>query len=207
MKRELVVSGFFGTVALIMLTGCGGPARLDAPEWDADSIADACMAQCDEDGDGFIDKKELKNAPGLEYASRQLDADKDKKLSRDEVLTRFNDYIQSKVGFQGFTCYVLYNNRPLIDGQIRLVPEPFLADFIEEAEGQVVDDRTGMAEVTTPNEQGIFGVRSGMYRVEITSDEVKVGKKYNEETTLGVEVAPFTNEFETPGGIKFKVGR
>ena len=58
-----------------------------------------------------------------------------------------------------------------------------------------------------PNEEGFFGVRAGMYRVEITSPSIKIGKKYNEETTLGVEVSPFTNPFEDPGGIRFRVGK
>jgi hypothetical protein len=102
---------------------------------------------------------------------------------------------------------LLRNGRPLQDGHVRLIPEPFLEGIIEAAEGDVVDDRTGMAEVSTPNDDDLFGVRCGMYRVEITSPSVKIGKKYNEETILGVEISPFTNSYEDPGGIKFRVGR
>ena len=46
-----------------------------------------------------------------------------------------------------------------------------------------------------------------MYRVEITSPGMKIGSKYNEETILGVEISPFTNTYEDPGGIKFRVGK
>lgn len=210
MSRFASVLFFVFATMACTLTGClfGGPSRVAAPEWDAEGITDKAMEQCDEDKDGLLTKTELKNAPGLAYALRQLDTDGDKKLSRDEVQQRFQDYLDSKVGVQGFTCYVqLKNGQPLHDGHIKLIPEAFLEGVIEAAEGDVIDDRTGMAEVTTPNDEGLFGVRSGMYRVEITSPSMKIGKKYNEETTLGVEISPFTNEFEDPGGIKFRVGK
>jgi hypothetical protein len=199
----------FATMACT-LTGCfsGRPPRVAAPAWDVEGITDKAMEQCDEDNDGLLTKTELKNAPGLEYAFRQLDTDRDKKLSRDEVRQRFQDYLDSKMGIQGFSCYVLLKNgRPLRDGRVRLIPEPFLEGIIEVAEGDVVHDRMGLAEVSMTNDEGLVGVRSGMYRVEITSPSFKVGKKYNEETVLGVEISPFANAYEDPGGIKFRVGK
>jgi hypothetical protein len=199
----------FATMACT-LTGCldRGPSPVAAPAWDVEGITDKAMEQCDVDSDGLLTKTELKNAPGLEYAFRQLDTDRDKKLSRDEVRQRFQDYLDSKMGIQGFSCYVLLKNgRPLRDGHVRLIPEPFLEGIIEVAEGDVVHDRMGLAEVSMTNDEGLVGVRSGMYRVEITSPSFKVGKKYNEETVLGVEISPFANAYEDPGGIKFRVGK
>jgi len=192
------------------LTGClnGGPPPVAAPDWDVDDITDKAMAQCDQDGDGLLTSTELKSAPGLAYAARQLDKNEDEMVSRDEVRQRFQDYLDSKVGIQGFNCFVLMKNgRPLHDGHVRLVPEPFLEGIIEVAEGDVVDKRTGAAEITTVNDEGLFGVRSGMYRVEITSPSTKIGKKFNEETLLGVEISPFANPHEDPRGVRFRVGK
>ncbi len=166
------------------------------------------MEHCDEVSDGLLTPTELKNAPGLAYAFRQLDTDGDRKLSRDEVRQRFQDYLDLKMGYQGFNCYVLLKNgQPLRDAHIKLIPEPFLEGFIEPAEGEIVDDRNGMAEVSTPNDEGVSGVRCGMYRVEITSPSIRIGKKYNEETILGVEISPLANPYEDPGGVRFIVGK
>lgn len=183
-----------------LLCGCfgGTPARIDAPDWDVDAITDGCMAQCDLDGDGMITKAEAKeNAPGLDYAFRQLDTNEDKKLSREEVFTRFDDYEKSKVGEMGLTCFVTYRGRPIVGGQLRLVPEAFMADYISEATGEVVDDSTGQAQVSL--------IEPGMYRLEVTSDAMKVPAKYNDETIIGIEAAPFTNPFETAGGPRFNL--
>ena len=207
------MNGFTRCVCLIALAavttaiGCfGGPKRASTPDWNVEAITDGCMQQCDEDGDGFISSQELKNAPGLKYCWQQLDTDGDKKLSRAEVLQRFQDYDQLGGGYQSLTCFVMLNGRPLGDAQLRLVPEPFLADYIGEAIGEVYDENTGIASVESVGEEGgEFGVRSGMYLVEITSPSVQIPAKYNTETTLGVEAAPFTNPFEEPGGIHFRL--
>lgn len=192
--------------APIWMTGCfGGASRVEAPKWDVEGITDGCMAQSDEDGDGFVTKQEAKaNTPGLHYAFDQLDTDEDKKLSRDEILQRFQDYADSKVGVQGFNCRILVGSRPLEDAQIRLVPEPFLEGVVEGAEGGTIDSLTGMVDADIPGDD-FHGIRPGMYRVEVTSDLVKINAKYNDETILGVEVAPFTNPNEQPGGIAFRV--
>ena len=153
----------------------------------------SCMELVDSDKDGMLTKTELKVTPGLLSAAGDLDENSDGKLSRDEIFTRFELYIQSKVGLQGFSCKIQRaNGDPIEDAQIKLVPEPFMADYIETAEGEVIDENTGFAELTSdPEVPGT--VRVGMYRVEITSPTIKIPSKYNEKTTLGVEVAPVTN--------------
>ena len=190
---------------VVSFAGCfGGPSRIEAPEWDVDAITAACMQQADEDQDGSITKTEAKaNAPSLAYALQELDTDQDKSLSEDEVRARFQDLANAKTGVQGFGAKFLYKGRPF-PGEIRLVPEPFLAGVIEEAEG-VPDEFTGDTNFDIPGDE-FYGVRPGMYRIEVTSDKAKIPAKYNTETTLGISVSPFTNEFETAGGpiVKLK---
>ena len=80
-------------------------------------------------------------------------------------------------------------------------------NYIEVAEGDVEDKHTGAAEVTTLNDDGVFGGRSGMDRVEFTSPNIKIGKRYNEGTHLGFEVSPFANPREEARGVQFRVGK
>lgn len=186
--------------------GCfGGPSRVEAPKWDVDAITEACMQQTDEDGDGFVTKSEAKsNAPGLAYALQQLDTDNDKQLSVEEIRQRFQDLADSKTGVQGFSVRLTYKGRPMRQADLRLVPEPFLEGIVEEAEGQISDEYTGAASFDIPGDE-YYGVRPGMYRIEVRSSDVNIPAKYNDETTLGVEVAPFTNPFEEPGGIRIQL--
>lgn len=188
-----------------LLTGCfGGPSRVEAPKWDVDAIMAACMKQADTDGDGVVTKQEAKDkAPSLEYALQALDSDKDGKLSEDEIRQRFVDLANAKTGVQGFGVKFTYKGRPLPGGEARLVPEAFLEGVIEAAEAPI-EPVTGTASFDIPGDD-YYGVRPGMYRIEVTSDKVKLPAKYNEETELGIDVSPFTNPFEPPGGPVVKL--
>jgi hypothetical protein len=61
--------------------------------------------------------------------------------------------------------------------------------------------RGGQVQVITEGEDNP-GAPIGMFRVEITSPDVKIPAKYNTETTLGVEVSPVTNPYQS-GPITF----
>ena len=112
---------------------------------DAEAMTNACMEQLDGDGDGFLTKKEMESAPGLLFAAADLDIDpKDDKLSRAEILARFQLYVELNVGFQALSPKVVFpNGRPVEDAEIEMVPEPFMADYIETATGSVIDVDTG----------------------------------------------------------------
>ena len=185
----------FCAFAVILLTGCSSSkGRVEAPELNADAMADSAMDLCDSDGDGFISSSEIKASPALKFAKEDIDTDGDGKLSRDELLERFNIYVDTSVGLQGITLNVRkgsVNGDGLMGATVRLVPEPFMADYIEEAEGKVIDPSNGLVEIMTlPPDPG---VRVGMYTVKIESDDFKIASKYNEKSTLGIEVPPITS--------------
>lgn len=191
-RRFVVV---IGALALISSVGCfGAKESVGAPELDAPKMTDDAMALCDADGDGFITSTEVKASPALKFAMDDIDLDGDGKLSRDELKERFDIYVTTATGLKSVSLFVRRgskNGDGLVGATVRLVPEPFMADYIEEAEGEVIDPSNGMVEIMTlpPNP----GVRVGMYRVEIESDDMKVKAKYNTETTLGIEVPPITS--------------
>jgi hypothetical protein len=185
--------------AALMLLGClaiagcsNRESRVVAPVMDPVAMTEQCFELVDADKDGQLTKRELKATPGLLSALVDLDVNKDDQLSREEILSRFQLYVDSQVGLQGFNCTVTMNGRPLRDGHVELIPEPFMAEFIEPAAGDVINTSTGMAEVSTDPE--LPGVRPGIYRVEITSPTVEISPRYNTETIYGVEVAPVQQE-------------
>jgi hypothetical protein len=203
MKRERVRFVLL-SLALCICTGCffGRPKRVGAPEWDPEKITDDCLALVDSDKNGSVSASELKLAPGLQYCAKQLDTNGDNQLSRDEILERFKLYVETKVGLKGYGCRVRLNGQPADGVEVRLVPEPFLADYIEPATGQASE---GNVSITSPNPEGLPFARIGMYRVEITSPHVKIPAKFNTETTLGVEISPVTNPYLPAGGDVFDV--
>lgn len=184
------------SVGFLLVNGCMfSESRVVAPDMDPEAMTQKCMELNDADADGFLTKTELKASPGLASALIDLDEDKDQKLSRDEIHKRFDLYVESRVGLQGLHCTITMNGRPLADAQVKLVPEPYMADYIEPAAGEVINVNTGYAEISTDPE--LPGVRPGIYRVEITSPSVEISPKYNKETIYGIEVAPIQQERPT----------
>lgn len=155
-------------------------------------MTQSCMDLVDADQDGYLTNEELKVSPGLRSALVDLDEDQDKQLSRAEVFARFEMYVNSRVGLQSIDCTVTMNGRPLKDAHVDLIPEPYMADFIEPAAGDVINQYTGAVEISTDPE--LPGVRPGFYRVVITSPTVEIAAKYNDETIYGIEVAPIQKQ-------------
>ena len=128
----------------LLSAGClsNTPARIQAPKWDPDSAADNAMG-LDTDGDGLLSSKELKTgAPGLLAALGECDVDKDKKLSREEVLARIQLYQETRTGLLECRCKVTYKGRPLANAEVRFVPESFLGDSITGGYGETRPDGT-----------------------------------------------------------------
>ena len=121
-----------------------GEARVKAAKMDPEAMTKACLDLVDTDGDGQLTKSELKVVPGLLSALEDLDGNDDKKLSRDELLERFQLYVTSRVGLQSIDCTVTIHGRPLPDAHVDLIPEPYMADFIEPAAGDVINPNTGV---------------------------------------------------------------
>ena len=183
---------------LFLLVGFLGCTKsvdvVKAPDMDVEVMTDEAMQLCDENGDGFIEKSELKNSPSIKFAKTDLDTDKDGKISRDELHARFSLYVEMSTGLTQASIYVRKNSRQgggLVGATVKLVPEPFMEKYIEGAEGKVIDPENG---ATNMSVGGFPGVRVGFYKIEITSDDVKIPAKFNTETIYGVEIPPVTSE-------------
>ena len=183
-------------VALAVTVGCQKqPKNLTPPPLDPVAATKAAMEQFDADANGVIDKSELTKAPGLKAAVRMSDLDKDGALSEEEIRKRLQVFVDSQTSIRNFQVRILHNGNEERGLEVKAIPEPFLAEYVEPA-----SDFTTGAGVASPSidfkdpeiaSQGYAGLRLGWYRVEVTQpDESKkpVPKKYNENSILGFEV-------------------
>ncbi len=194
------------TIVIVIFgwVGCSGrPARIDAPTWNPEGMADQAIADLDRNGDGNLSKEELKAAPGLEYCARLIDekGNSDGSLSRDEIAARIGLYREMKVALVPFDCTVTFNKLPLEGAKVRLVPEPFLGQILEPLES--TSNKQGRVEFSA-EDIPMSVIPVGIYRVEITSPNVEIPAKYNTKTTLGVEVSAMTDPYH-PGRVTFNL--
>ncbi|MEX2167841.1 MAG: hypothetical protein WD851_00900 [Pirellulales bacterium] len=189
-----------------LLLGCSQqPTRIEAPSWDPDGFADEILTKLDANSDGSLAFAELAPAPGLVFGAKYIDTDGNKSLSREELMARFQLYVERRLGLTSKQMQLLYKGRPVPGAKLKLVPEFFLAELIEPAAGETFADGT-----VDPVTEGMElpGMRVGYYKVVVeSSPRVKLPAKYAsaDTTTLGVEVAPFDSDPETYGTIKLNI--
>jgi hypothetical protein len=172
------------------------------PAWDPPGFASAILEKLDKNGDSLVDKTELTAAPGLAFGARFIDTSGDGKLSRDELETRFAKYRDRRLGLTSQQLRVTRNGRPLVDARVQLVPEFFLSELIEPAEGTTMID--GIVYPSLPDQQTAL-MRVGYYLVQVTSPTANLPAKFNTATTVGVEVSPFPNEPAAAGTIEIQL--
>ena len=170
---------------LVVIVGCSSPSRIVAPKWNAKSAGERAVATLDTNSDCRIDEREIVSAPGLKAAFKSIDTNRDSVLSAQEIETRIEAYKEVGVGIVPYVCAVHYCGKPLDRATVRLIPEDFLSDAIGPAVG--ASKRTGYCYLKTEKVDPP-GICVGMYRVEITCEQVDLPAKYNEATELGVEV-------------------
>lgn len=201
--------------AVLMICGCGGgPSRVPAPSLRPAAAAQEAFRLYDKDGDGFLDPTELDASPALKKAvnakasatsaSFPIDQDQDKKLSLQELTTRLEGMVTSRVGRMTVACAVVRGNQPLPGVDVRFIPEPFMGSAIRPAQGKT--DETGVARVAVEGEEGMT---FGFYRVELSRKNAGgrelIPARYNAETELGQEVSVLAPEIRD-GVVVFRIG-
>jgi hypothetical protein len=171
-----------------LATGCsGGPARVEAPSWDPEGIADRILETLDKDANGSVSAEELAASPGLAAGSKPIDANGDGALSRDELVARFEKYAASRVGVNPTNYTVLYKGRPVSGATVEFIPEAWLGGVIEPARGTTDETGSVYPLIDDPN---LPGIRLGFYRVKITSPTTKIPERYSsDQSPLGVNVS------------------
>lgn len=173
--------------------GCSrGPRAIERVDVDLDATAQRAIAQLDSNSDGKIDEKEVRAAPGLAEAFARADKDDNQSLSAQEIGDYMNVIVDGSPAIFALEFELSYRGRPLDQATVTLVPESFQGDQFKPASG--VSDADGFADVTMaaedlPFEGSPFGVRPGLYRIQITSNKQNIPTKYNSNTELGIELS------------------
>ncbi|HEX4609551.1 MAG TPA: EF-hand domain-containing protein [Urbifossiella sp.] len=147
--------GFALVLACSHGCGSGGPGRpLSAPSYDPDAAVRDAFSQFDKTGDGVIDGPELDAAPGLKAAFGG------KKVTRDALKAKIEQYRVVGAGAVGYSVRVQKGASPLNGAIVTLTPEPFLAGMLKEATGST--DATGTATTFTTGGEPVPGLAAGM---------------------------------------------
>ena len=182
------------TFSVLLLPGCGKrPEHVTAPNFAASSVAKGAMSEYDKNGDGEINKDELKSLPSFQESVEQIDHNGDGVISRNEIENRIKEWEDTDVGRVNMTCKVMRHGQPLEGATVKLVPEKFLGRAGQTATGVTLKDGTASLSVPVPGNT-LRGVAPGWYRVEITKEGEDIPPAYNTATTLGIEIAPDNEE-------------
>ncbi|MBN1853489.1 MAG: hypothetical protein JW829_12220 [Pirellulales bacterium] len=155
-------------------------------------MADSAIKLFDKNGDNILDSQELVATPGLQSAvakakEQSPDVNGDGKLSRDEIRDHIALFESSKLGIQLISVTVLLDRQPLAGARVTLEPEPFLEGVLESASDTTRQDGTARPAMEI---EDMKGVRPGIYRVKITHPDRPIPPRYNDNTTLGLDLAP-----------------
>ncbi|BBO33708.1 hypothetical protein [Lacipirellula parvula] len=189
---EKIRSGkWLGLFALCV--GChSGPAKISFPTVDASAAAAGAMQAADKNGDAGISKEEAVAVPSLVAEFGKYDANGDGKIDAAEIESRIATWSARGPKVVPINFDVTLDGRALEGAEVVLEPEAFMGDVLPKGVSQV--GASGACGPTVPKEMLSkdipFGMFCGLYRVKITHPSKKVPAKYNEQTELGIEVAP-----------------
>ena len=159
------------------------------PSFSPKKSASEAIATYDQDGDGLLSEAEYAICPGLVSAAPRVDADKDGKITAEEIAQRIRYYKTAPVRVVSGSIKVLKKGKPLSGATVTFQPEPFLGDDFQPCSG-VTDD---FGDTFIDREGAEFpGIYLGFYRVKISKvvdGKETIAKEYNEETTIGYESA------------------
>ncbi len=179
-------------VGLLAGWGCSrGPSRVHPPGIDASGAGKKALEDYDTDKDGFIGGAELDKAPALKASMKHLETNGDLNVSAEEITARIEQWQEDRLGKMSLGVTVTFRGRPLAGATVKFVPEKFLGDEVQAAEGETEDN--GYADLSVPldpdDPTDVRGVHCGLFRVEITKEGANIPAIYNTETTLGQEVS------------------
>jgi hypothetical protein len=180
-------------VVMFAIAGCntGGGSRVSAPSLSADDAAAKAIAAYDTDRDGAIGGDELKQCPALAGAVERIDKNGDKKLSAEEIAARMRLFLETNSGITNVPCHFTIDGRPLKGAEVIFEPEAFMGSSFKPARGTT--DENGAVSLMTEG-MNLEGVPYGFFRVRVSKKgadgKETVPARYNEQTTLGQEIAP-----------------
>ncbi len=193
-------------VGVAFLVGCSrSPKRAQQPSFSSQAGADA-IKMYDKDGDGAIIGDEMDRVPALRASIGSVDADKDGRITAQEIDSRVQHWRKSRIGEMPVACEVTLDGNPLANAEIIFEPESFAGTNLPSGSGKTSD--TGSAGISLPADQlanpRFGGMPCGWYKIRITCPDEDIPAKYNSETILGCEVASYAHWLNA-GAVKLNL--
>lgn len=187
-------------VGLLLCCGCSSqPPRVHQIDADPADLAARLMAAGDTDQDGYLSQAELSRLPYLIEMAREYDVDRDSRIATSELAARFEKTVfDPKVALTPGACNVMRKGRPFVGATVRLVPAPWLQEYLPVASGIAGPDGIAFLSMDSdkypknvPKLSGV--IRPGLYLIEVTHPSIQVPGKYNTATILGAEASTATH--------------
>jgi len=145
--------------AALMLVTSGCYQRLPSmphagPDWNIATAAAAIRTELDTDGNGVIDRDEIRGCPVWCSAADRLDGNGDGRIDTSEIEGRVSLYRDARDLKMALRLRFRFAGRPLANVSVRLVPDVALADIIP-----AIESRTGGDGVA------LFEALAGAYRI------------------------------------------
>lgn len=187
---------------LLVWTGCRRtPARVAQPTYAPDAGA-AAINTYDTNSDQAISGEELNAVPALKASMGAVDADKDGKITAAEINQRVDEWKESRIGKMAAICEVTLDGKPLANAEVRFDPESFLGSNLPSGTGTTSEDGSvGITVSTDESSSRNFGMPCGWYKIRVTSSSRKIPDRFNTNTVLGCEVAPYSH-WQDEGFVK-----
>ena len=183
------LGGFLIGTLVCLLHGCFGSGSVAPPTYSAASVANEAMKLFDTNKDGKLDEKELMSVPSLKNSLADLDKDGDKAISKEELETRLQEMLDSKVGIFSISCRVTRGGQPVPDVEVQFIPEAFFGKALKPASGKSRAD--GYVEVRCEGNSDP-GLAPGFYRVEASlkgaGGTETLPASLNSQTKLGYQI-------------------
>jgi hypothetical protein len=198
--------------AMVMTLGGAGcssnPSAIEAPSFSPAKAAHAAIEKYDRDGDARLQQSEWSQCPALAASIEIYDVDDDDAISEDELGAGMRRWQEGEMGARPLPFQVKLGGKPVQGARVELIPEDFFGDAVMPASGVSGQGGRGFLGVALedlpPNAPKLPLTQPGLYRVEITHPSVAIPPKYNDESTLGIEVA---DDIINPRGVVWDLAR
>ena len=191
-RQPSILVTWSAMVAIGCCQGCSSrPSAVKPPSFDPQSFADSLLARCDSDGSGSLSKNEAEQAPGLLSRWSRYDKDNDGSITRAELESRIQEWIDRGDGIASINCVVRLKNRQIGDVQVKLIPDESLKDVIHPAE--TISDQKYASFLSIPAElrpaaqHKLAGMQYGLYNLEVSHPTMKLVPAPN---SRGLDIGP-----------------
>lgn len=165
---------------------------MEVPPINPAESAQAAFEQYDSNSDGKLSESELEACPAIADGRRLIDKDKNGSITKEELEARLELWVKGGIGASTYACRVRQKRRPLAGAIVKLVPETFMNEAIQPAEGTT--DQRGKTSLSMDSShlpddlQNFRGVQQGFYRIEVTHPSKEIPAEYNTQSKLGLMI-------------------